>query len=129
MKYFSYTEFISAKLSMVVMKTLTFVRSTSVPYRRTHIPAHGGMLRFHEWTVGMFQLTLTIRSIPLPASSRMFLSASQHALVLSATLPSTRLPWASAGIWPETQIWPAASMAWDFVELLVWEFSDYATSW
>ena len=58
-------------------------------------------------------LTLTVRLMLLPASSRMFLSASQQALVWSAMLPPTRLPWASAGIWPETQIWPAASMAWD----------------
>jgi hypothetical protein len=61
--------------------------------------------------------TLTVRLMLLPASSRMFLRASQQALVWSAMLPPTRLPWASAGIWPETQIWPAASMAWD------WEYA------
>jgi hypothetical protein len=48
----------------------------------------------------------------------MFLRASQQALVWSAMLPPTRLPWASAGIWPETQIWPAASMAWDWEYVL-----------
>jgi hypothetical protein len=26
--------------------------------------------------------------------------------------PSIRLPWASAGIWPAHQTWPAALMAW-----------------
>lgn len=50
----------------------------------------------------MDDLTLIVLWIPLPASSRMFLSASQQALVLSAMLPSIRLPEASAGIWPET---------------------------
>jgi hypothetical protein len=61
---------------------------------------------------------LTVRLMLLPASSRMFLRASQQALVWSAMLPPTRLPWASAGIWPETQIWPAASMAWDWEDVL-----------
>ena len=62
------------------------------------------------------RLTFTARWRPDPASSRMFLSASQQALVLSAMLPSTRLPEASAGIWPETKIWPAAAIACDYVK-------------
>lgn len=48
--------------------------------------------------------TLTVLSIPLPASCRMFLSPSQQARVLSAMLPSTSLPSAVAGIWPETKM-------------------------
>lgn len=39
---------------------------------------------------------------------------SQHAWVFSPMLPSTRFPETSAGIWPETKIWPLARMAWDY---------------
>jgi len=43
----------------------------------------------------------------LPASSRMAFMPSHDALVLSAMLPSTKLPFLSAGIWPETKMcWP-----------------------
>jgi len=39
---------------------------------------------------------------------------SQQRVVLSAMLPSIRLPWLSAGIWPETKIWAPATMACDW---------------
>lgn len=38
---------------------------------------------------------------------------SQQAWVLVAMSPSTRLPFLSAGIWPERKIWPFALTAWD----------------
>jgi hypothetical protein len=38
---------------------------------------------------------------------------SQQTWVFWPMLPSTRLAEASAGIWPETKIWPLARMAWD----------------
>ena len=37
----------------------------------------------------------------------------QHWAVFSATEPLMRVPEASAGICPATQIWPAALMAWE----------------
>jgi hypothetical protein len=40
----------------------------------------------------------------LPASSRMAFMPSHDAFVLSAMLPSTKLPFLSAGIWPETKM-------------------------
>lgn len=58
-------------------------------------------------------ITLTTRLIELPAASRIFLTLSQHAAVLSAMLPSTRLPDASAGIWPETKMCGPAITACD----------------
>jgi len=42
---------------------------------------------------------------------------SQHAVVLSAMEPETRLPEASAGIWPETKMWGPEAMAWDCWEM------------
>jgi hypothetical protein len=36
---------------------------------------------------------------------------SQHIFVLSAMLPSIKLPFVSAGIWPETKILGPATMA------------------
>ena len=64
---------------------------------------------------GKHTLTLTIFCTPDPAASRIALILSQQAWVLSAMLPSTRVPVLSAGIWPETQIWLPARMAWDWV--------------
>jgi hypothetical protein len=58
-------------------------------------------------------LTLTTRSILTPASVKMPTMFSQHCFVLSAMLPSIRLPFVSAGIWPETKICGPAMMAWD----------------
>jgi hypothetical protein len=49
----------------------------------------------------------------VPASFKMAVMFSQHALVLSAMLPSIRLPLVSAGIWPETKMLGPAMMAWD----------------
>lgn len=45
----------------------------------------------------------------------MALILSQQACVLTPMEPWTRLAEASAGIWPETKIWPLARMAWDFL--------------
>jgi hypothetical protein len=53
--------------------------------------------------------------MPTPASVKMPTMFSQHCLVLSAMLPSIRLPLVSAGIWPETKTWGPAMMAWDWV--------------
>jgi hypothetical protein len=57
--------------------------------------------------------TLTTREMSVPASFRMAVIFSQHALVLSAMLPSIRLPLVSAGIWPETKMLGPAMMACD----------------
>lgn len=65
------------------------------------------------------ELTLTTLSRPLPASVRMALRDSQHALVWSAMEPSTRLPSLSAGIWPETKMWAPALMAWVLIVVSV----------
>jgi hypothetical protein len=43
----------------------------------------------------------------------MALMLLQQAWVFWPMVPSTRLPEASAGIWPEMKIWPLARMAWD----------------
>lgn len=45
---------------------------------------------------------------------------SQQAWVLSPMEPSMRLALASAGIWPETKIWPLALMAWDCLYGEIW---------
>ena len=60
-----------------------------------------------EWT----KRTLTILSRATPASVRTPLMFSQHILVLSAMLPSIKLPLVSAGIWPETKTLGPATMA------------------
>ena len=59
--------------------------------------------------------TLMTLLMLLPASSRMAFMPSQDALVLSPMLPSTRLPFLSAGIWPETKICPLTLMAWLYI--------------
>ena len=50
---------------------------------------------------------------------------SQQAWVLSLMLPLTRFAEASAGIWPETKIWPLARMAWDWFRVLIERFLDW----
>lgn len=47
---------------------------------------------------------------------------SQQTCVLAPMLPSTKLAEASAGIWPETKIWPLARMAWDCSLFVRWVF-------
>lgn len=59
------------------------------------------------------RLTFVTLEIEDPAASRMFLRPSQQTVVLSAMLPSTRLPSAAAGIWPETKMRPPALTACD----------------
>jgi hypothetical protein len=72
-------------------------------------------------------LTLTILLTLDPAASTMALMLLQQAWVSSPMLPETRFPDASAGIWPETKIWPLARMAWDYsIEGLV---SRLSISW
>jgi hypothetical protein len=56
--------------------------------------------------------TRTTFPISLPLASRMALRFWQHRAVFSAMVPSIRAPVVSAGIWPATQIWEAALMAW-----------------
>lgn len=100
-KNFSYCAFISAKFDMSSRKTcnqpvISYFTSTVSVNRRMK-----------------FGLTLT-RIILLtddPAASRMALMLSQQAWVLVAMSPSTRLPFLSAGIWPERKIWPFALTA------------------
>lgn len=58
-------------------------------------------------------LTLTILSNPDPAASRIALTLLQHASVFWPMEPSTSVAVLSAGIWPETKIWPFALIAWD----------------
>jgi hypothetical protein len=72
--------------------------------------------------------TLTTRSMPTPASVKMPTMFSQHCFVLSAMLPSIRLPLVSAGIWPETKIWGPAMMAWD-CQGSVWCFPVAVCMW
>jgi len=67
----------------------------------------------HTNQQGSLTPTRTTFSISLPPASRIALMFWQHARVLSPMLPSTSLPVLSAGSWPETQIWPAALMAWE----------------
>lgn len=54
-----------------------------------------------NWSLGI-RYTLTTLSMLLPAASRMAMMFLQHAAVLSPMFPSTSLPSAPPGIWPET---------------------------
>lgn len=67
-------------------------------------------------------LTLTILSTLEPAAVRIALMLSQQTCVLAPMLPSIKLAEASAGIWPETKIWPLARMAWDCIGFVRWFF-------
>jgi hypothetical protein len=62
--------------------------------------------------VSSSQHTLITLLILLPASSRIAFMPSHDAFVLSAMLPSTRFPFLSAGIWPETKMWLPTWTAW-----------------
>lgn len=80
---------------MLVRKTVTYN-----PPKKDNKKSASGEARVGD--DGWIERTFTTLSIPLPASSRMFFTPSQHAFVLSAMLPETSSPEAVAGIWPET---------------------------
>ena len=112
-KYFSYTPFISAKLlcrfevSICLRRPSSFLFSCDRHFLKLTIDVRNTVTCFGRQSSETHPLlqdikekrdTLTTRSIELPASSRMFFTPSQQAVVLSAMLPSTRFPSASAGI-------------------------------
>lgn len=66
-----------------------------------------------EYGIGILTTTLTTLSRLDPASLRITSALWIIAFVFSATDPVIKFPCVSAGIWPESQTWPAALMAWD----------------
>ena len=78
----------------------------------THSPPGVTKMHGHTFISVRKTPTRTTLLISLPAASRMALRFLQHTAVFSAMLPSTKAPFVSAGICPDTQTCPAALMAW-----------------
>jgi hypothetical protein len=83
-----------AEVGHVVEEDVDLFRSTISNY------ASGAVARSEEGCVNGDEkgYTFTTRVMSVPASVKMAMMFSQHALVLSAMLPSTSLPSLSAGI-------------------------------
>jgi hypothetical protein len=86
-----------------------FVKRRVLAHTANRILEQGGVNKG-----GGYTLTRMILLTDEPAASRIALMLSQQAWVLVLISPSTRLPFLSAGIWPERKIWPLALTAWDY---------------
>jgi hypothetical protein len=87
----------------------------SVNNAQARLMAFGGDMGVSKVEDGEAQRTFTLTTFSMedPAALSTAMMFLQHCAVLSPMDPSISFPLGSAGIWPETNTWLFALMAWD----------------